>query len=231
MKLIDLKTNIEETLGLDVISLKALVVCVNNCIAILHSKEYRDFVEFEYDIDTNQFPISFELPDDVKEILYVKVKSDNEVLNAKRMPIDSDLIQSRKYKDEYRMDTSFNHLIYYGLKGQLTIDSPLDRSQKYYKKIFLGYYKQMSKVPLNITEDHLFGENGQDKYEVAIREEFEDALTFYGLLFFANRFKFDREMIEGFNNTFRYFVEDMANQLDKEDRFYRESKVKDIRKL
>ena len=231
MRLIDLKTNVEETLGLEVVSIKSLIVCVNNCIAILQSKDYRDFVEYEVEIETDKFPITISLPDNIKEILYVKLASDNEVLSAKRMPVNSDLIQSRVYKDEYRMDTSFNNLIYYGLKGNLTIDSPLDRSRRYYKKVLIGYYKQLPKVPLNLDEDSFFGTTETEPYNVEIREEFEDALTFYGLKFYSERFKFRPEIAEQYNETFRFFVEDISNQLDKEDRFYRESKVKDVRKL
>lgn len=213
MKLGILKTNIEETLGMEIVSVNSLIVCVNNCISLLHSKEYREFEEVEIDISEIDFPIDIPSPEDKREILYLKIKTPQKIFNATRVPVDKEGLQGRVINDQYRLNSDRGEVIFYELNKRIHIDSPLHNDV--YEKAIIGYYKRIPKVPMTLELKDLF------EHEVKIREEFEDALTFYGLMFYSNRFKFRPETIEQYNDAFRYFVEDMANQLDREDMFYR----------
>lgn len=213
MKLGTLKMNIEETLGMEIISLNSLIVCVNNCISLLHSKEYREFQEDVIDISGVDFPIDIPSPEGKREILYLKIKTPHKIFNATRVPVDKEGLQGRVINDQYRVNSDAGRVIFYELNKRIYVDSPLHNDQ--YEEAIIGYYKRIPKVPVDLTLEQMFD------YKVEIREEFEDALTFYGLMFYSNRFKFRPETIEQYNDSFRFFVEDMANQLDREDMFYR----------
>ncbi len=228
MKLADLKTNVEETLGLDVISFKSLLVCVNNCISILHTKEYRSFVEAEFPIVDKTYPVSITTPTNLMQILYVKIKTTDGIFLIERVSLSQPGLQSRKVGDVYRVNGTSGTTVYYEKLGKIYIDTMND--SMVIEEVILGYYKTIDKLSLTLSETGLFGDAESDpvveQIEIDVREDFEEAFTWYGLQFYSTRFKFRPEQTKEFNNTFKYFIEDMSNQLDKEDLYYENNYIR-----
>lgn len=228
MRLMDLKTNIQETLGMDIISAQSLVVCVNNCISVLQSKEYKEFETHTEPTNERSLPITIDAPSNKRQTVFVKVITDHGEFKAYRVPLTEPGLKSRVIDDVYRMDIPGRDFIYYEQGGKIIVDASSDVD---IKEIEVGLYVQLTKVPIGTTEEQIAGkgEEGDIDYikpaEVHIRQHFEDAFTFYGLLFYAQRFKFRPETISEYSNTFRYFVEDMGNQMDKEDMFLSETET------
>ena len=228
MKLIDLKTSVEETLGLDVISFKSLLVCVNNCISILHTKEYRSYVEAEFPIETMTLPLTISTPSDLLQILYIKVKTPDGIFLLERVSLSQPGLQSRKVGDVYRLNGISGTTIFYEKLGKIYIDTTND--SLVVTEVIMGYYKTIPKLSLSLSEDGLLGNTETtpvvEQIQIDVREEFQEAFTWYGLQFYATRFKFRPEQTKEFSNTFKYFIEDMSNQLDKEDLYYENNYIK-----
>ena len=228
MLLSNLKINVEETLGLDVISFKSLLVCVNNCISILHTKEYRSFVESEFIIADSTFPVSIDTPANLMQILYVKIKTRDDIFRIERVSLSQPGLQSRKVGEVFRIEGSNGTTIFYEKLGKIYVDTMND--SMIVESVIIGYYKTIPKLSLTLSEDGLFGAPDATPpvlpIEIDVREDFEEAFTWYGLQFYANRFKFQPEQTKEFNNNFKYFVEDMSNQLDKEDLYYENNFIK-----
>lgn len=229
MYLVDLKTRIQETLGLDVISLPGLVTLVNNCIASMESKDYREFVEEETVLEPTPLPIEHDQPEALKKLLYVKVQTESGIFKCLRKTLTDPTIQERKLNGVYRTSAS-SPWMFYVKNNKIYIDAG-DDCDETIEKIIVGYYKTIPKLSFDITLDQLNGTNGQSKIEIDIRPSIESGFVFYGLAFYANRFKFRPEVVDMYNKDYKYFVEDMLVQLDSEDRYFEEDDIETVIEL
>jgi len=228
MLLSELKVNVEETLGLDVISFKSLLVCVNNCISVMHTKEYRSFVESAHIIADSTYPVSIDTPTNLMQILFVKIETKDGIYRLERDSLAQPGLQARKVGEVFRLDGSQGTTIFYEKLGKIYIDTMIDAMV--IKKVIIGYYKGMEKLSLSLPEAGLYGDTDADPVvapiEIDVRKDFEEAFTWYGLQFYSTRFKFRPEQTKEFNNTFKYFIEDMSNTLDKEDLYYENNYIR-----
>lgn len=228
MKLADLKSNVEETLGMDVISFKSLVVCANNCISILHTKEYREFKEAKFPITLpHTYPLEVDTPTDMKQILSLKIKTKDGIFVIPRTIISNPALGARVVNGVPRLQANQGAWVFYEKLGKIYIDTMSDTVEV--EEVILGYYKTIPKLSMSLTEDSLLGNDtvtpAIPQAEIDVRQDFEDAFTWYGLKFYADRFKLRPEITKEYNDQFRYFVEDMANQLDKEDYYYENNMI------
>jgi len=216
MTLTELHERIVETLNLEVITPKSLVVCVNNCFADLLSRGYRDFQEDKITsindvaLDTLEFPYSFDVPNLFRRLQYLKGIGEGFTMNAERI-----ILSSASYKgrvDENGLQRiSFRELLspyaFYLINDKVYLDGAI--GARPISEIHLGYYKRLTKMDIDSPLET----------EVPIREELEDALVLYGVYFYTMRMKIDVELTKEQLNRYKYFVEDILNDLDSEDMF------------
>lgn len=212
MNLEELRIRVEETLGQNVIGVKSLLTMVNNCRASIHSKQYREFEEQSYTPTYSEYPATIDLPVDtagqqiIRKILYVKVKIRGVWSLAQRISLS-----------RAGLKIEGAGVYFYTKGGKLYLDTK--DVGNVIEEVVLGYYKKIPKVPMTISQSDL------ENTELEIREDLEDAFVFYGLAFFANRFKAKVEVWTEYNNTFKYYMEDMLNQLDEEDEYYTDQTI------
>jgi len=225
MLLKNLKTRIEETLGLDVITMPSLLTCVNNCIASIHAKDYREFAEVEYNI-TDSLPFSIAEPANSNEVLYLKVRTTDGIFKADRVALTDPRLMSANVDGVYRTEINLHAVIFYVKLGMIYIDSVIDLE---IDKVFIGYYKKIPALSMELTQASLEGDSTTTpvipQAEIEVREELESAFVFYGLTFFASRYKFRPEVVDAYNKEYKYFVEDMLVQLDVDDRYLEETTI------
>lgn len=217
MDLLTLKRRIQETLGQDVVSTLSLVTMVNNCTAVLQSKDYRQYTQLVIEPNNNKWPYEFTLPthpdgaSKIKRILSVHLKTDIVYQRAQRISL-ADLNQRVNDRGDFRL-INYNIPTYYVKGNTLYLDVNAD-AQDTVQSITIGFYTNFQKLPMTITDSQL------ETTIIPIRTEFEDVYVFYGLMFYSQRYKARPEVTEEYNNMFRYFMEDMSYQLDLEDQYY-----------
>lgn len=219
MKLQELHDRIVETMNLEVITQTSLIVCVNNCFADLMSRGYRDFIEEVFttdgqtvptDLSELSFPMSLDIPTAFRRLQYLKVITEMGTTNAERVILSSSAYLG--YLDtEGNLRVNFGQLMkpyaYYVLDDKIHIDGAVGADP--IEKIHLGYYKRLDKISTDAALT----------LEIPIRSELEDALVLYGVYFYTNRLHIDIELTKEHRNTYKYFVEDILNDLNAEDLF------------
>jgi len=217
MDLLTLKRRIQETLGQDVVSTLSLVTMVNNCTAVLQSKDYRQFEQLVITPNNNEWPYEFTLPthsdgsSKIKRILSVHLKTDLIFQRAQRISL-ADISKRVNNDGDFRV-VNYNIPTYYIQDGILYLDVNAD-AQDTVESITIGFYNFFQKLPMTITDSQL------SETIIPIRVEFEDVYVFYGLMFYSQRYKARPETVKDYNDMFRFFMEDMSYQLDLEDQYY-----------
>jgi hypothetical protein len=217
MDLLTLKRRIQETLGQDVVSTLSLVTMVNNCTAVLQSKDYRQFEQLVITPNNNEWPYEFTLPthsdgsSKIKRILSVHLKTDLIFQRAQRISL-ADISKRVNNDGDFRV-VNYNIPTYYIQNGILYLDVNAD-AQDTVENITIGFYNFFQKLPMTITDSQL------SETIIPIRVEFEDVYVFYGLMFYSQRYKARPETVKDYNDMFRFFMEDMSYQLDLEDQYY-----------
>jgi hypothetical protein len=217
MDLLTLKRRIQETLGQDVVSTLSLVTMVNNCTAVLQSKDYRQHEEVVIEPNNDRWPYEFTLPthpdgaSKIKRILSVHLKNDVVFQRAQRISL-ADITKQVNNRGDFRV-VNYNIPTYYIKGTTLYLDINAD-AQDTVESITVGFYNTFQKLPMTLTDSEL------STTIIPIRTEFEDVYVFYGLMFYSQRYKARPEVTEDYNNMFRYFMEDMSYQLDLEDQYY-----------
>lgn len=219
MLLSDLKIRIQESLGLDVISMPGLATSVNNCIASMESKGYREYVEVELDITDTVMPFTVAVPEESKRLVYVKVKTTEGIYRCERIPLTDPLLEARVIDEKYRVAVDYD-LVYYVRGTTIYIDQGSDIE---IEKIIVGYDKKIPEVPLNVTVDQM--NDADNPTEIDIRKDLESAFVFYALGFFANRYSFRPETVDMYNKEYKYFVEDILIKLDREDAYVEDQEI------
>lgn len=217
MDLLTLKRRIQETLGQDVVSTMSLVTMVNNCTAVLQSKDYRQFEQLVITPNNNEWPYEFTLPthpdgsSKIKRILSVHLKTDLIFQRAQRISL-ADISKRVNNDGDFRV-VNYNIPTYYIQNGILYLDVNAD-AQDTVVSITIGFYNFFQKLPMTIQDNQL------EQTIIPIRVEFEDVYVFYGLMFYSQRYKARPETVKDYNDMFRFFMEDMSYQLDLEDQYY-----------
>jgi hypothetical protein len=217
MDLLTLKRRIQETLGQDVVSTLSLVTMVNNCTAVLQTKDYRQYEQLEITPNNDKWPYEFTLPTHpngasmIKRVLSVHLKNDVVFQRCQRISL-ADITKQVNNRGDFRV-VNYNIPTYYIEGNTLYLDINADAVDNV-ESITIGFYKTFQKLPMTIQDSEL-GET-----IIPIREEFEDAFVFYGLMFYSQRYKARPEMIKEYSDMFRFFLEDMAYQLDLEDQYF-----------
>lgn len=226
MKISDLKTRIVDTLNLDIVTLSSLITCVNNCFADIQSRGYREFVETTVTVDkdsnelnTLEVPIKLAIPSEFRRLTYLKVETENSWHDTARINLASAAYKGMK-DSEGNERISFARLpynyAYYILGDVIFLDTkhigfPIE-------SVALGYHKTLVRVPHTGTTLDT---------EIEIRDDLADALVLYGIYFYSMRTSLDPELIKEVKNTYRYFVEDILNNLFAEDMYSQNSNIKD----
>lgn len=244
MTLDELKVYISETLGLEVITTKSLIVCVNNCIDDLHSRGYDIISEktfyqgeevevpegeeetFEQDpllITQLDFPIDLQ-KDQInktcsgkhRHILYAKVVDTlGNLHEAKRVGV---------------MDPEYKGVVIDG-EARYNFANSTDKVIFYTEgnKVRLETYSseiKLDKIILGLHENALkLTMNDELTTEIPVRDELLTALTHYGIYFYGMRMQLDAELTTEFLKRYKYFVEDTMSSLVKEDSNYKSTEV------
>lgn len=216
MELKILKERIAETLNLEVVTEKSLITCVNNCIADLLSRGYREFSEAEITtlhdgspIKDGKLPLKVKLPLNFRRYSYMKIENESSTFAADRISLASESYLGKKDPDgtiRIAFPDGSGGYLFYILDDHAVIDS---RYTNKVLKVTLGYQSTLNKIPHNADLD----------YDIPIREEIEDALVLYGVYFYVNRTGFDPEVSKGYMDRYRYYVEDIMNALNAEDAY------------
>lgn len=233
---------IRESTGLDVLTPGTMQAIIENCMADLTGRGYRDFTELtfipfreqgeteteeEY-LEAKKFMYtshgsglySFEIPEDLRRILYLKVAAGSRMLQGLRLSITEDRVNNIVV-DEGQIRTAFTNieqeLIFYTNRGRVYFEMR-DRPVKL-TDVRFGYDKKII-VPV---EPEL---KDYDTTVIDIRKEYEDALVLYGIYHVYNRYGKEIDRIQMSLNNYKYFVEDITATLAHEDDYDREQGTK-----
>lgn len=233
---------IRESTGLDVLTPGTMQSIIENCDADLTGRGYRDFLEIRLEPYRDKRPdetdkeyeearklmyeshgwglYSFDIPEDMRRILYLKVAQEYKMLQGLRLSINSDRVNNIVV-DGGQLRTTFvnieQQLIYYTNNNKVYFELR-NRTAKVIDVRF-GYDKKI-KVPDEPEVKH---------YEdtiIPIRREFEDALVLYGIYHILNRYSKEVEKIQLALNNYKYYVEDIVATLAHEDDYDREQGTK-----
>lgn len=233
---------IRESTGLDVLTPGTIQTIIENCDADLTGRGYRDFIEVsleplrekredetdkEYEeakklmyTDEGYGLYSFDIPEDMRRILYLKVANDYRMLQGYRLSITDDRVNSI-IVDSKELRTSFvnieQQLIFYTNNNKVYFEMR-DRSCNVIH-VRLGYDKKILVPEEPKVEDF-------DRTIIPIRREFEDAIVLYGIYQIYLRYGKEVERIQLSLNNYKYFVEDTVSTLAHEDDYDREQGTK-----
>jgi len=216
MKIIKFYDRVVETTGLDVLTLESLTTAIENCIADLSSRGYRELAEIsitEYTNHGNNM-VSFPQPSDTRKILYIKAFFPDGIFNAARVSLAEPHLGTRYVNGSTARSNLYlmnQNCIYYVKGGTIYIEwlgNSLPVSFTY------GYNKIIS-IPTFTTKT----DGSLADIEIPIRKEFEDALVMYGCFFYTQRYLKDLEKTSMFLNQYKYYVEDIMHELAYEDSY------------
>lgn len=233
---------VRESTGLDVLTSGTIQTIIENCDADLTGRGYRDFVEInlvpfrkqeenESDKDYEEAKklmytdegyglYSFDIPEDMRRILYLKVANEYKLLQGYRLSITDDRVNNHIVENHVLRSAFTNieqQLIFYTNNNKVYFELR-DRSCPAMIVRF-GYDKKI------IVPD----EPKVEKYEttiIPIRKEFEDAIVLYGIYHVYNRYGKEIERIQMALNNYKYYVEDIVATLAHEDDYDREQGTK-----
>ena len=215
----DLKTRVQETTGLEVITLDSLNVAIRNAFADMTSRGYREFKEVILsDVDFSVLTptkLVYELPGDVRKILRVKAKRSSGVDSVARISLANPAIDARVDHSSGEYCVDFTNIgsssVYYIKNGVLYVEYP--GGQPNITELNVQYYKKLTAPE--------WAKDIQDIDEIVIdiRTELFEALVFYCCYFYYLRFLKDPERIQQALSQYKYFMEDILYELNYEDSF------------
>ena len=233
---------IRESTGLDVLTPGTMQSIIENCEADLTGRGYRDFIEIQLVPLRDQLPdetdeeyteakklmyeshgwglYSFDIPEDLRRILYLKVAHNYRMLQGLRLSINSDRVNNI-ICGEGLLRSAFTNieqqLIYYTNNGKVWFE--LRNRTEEVKDVRFGYDKKIM-IPDEPEVKYY------DTTVIPIRREFEDALVLYGIYHVLNRYSKELEKIQMALNNYKYYVEDIVATLAHEDDYDREQGTK-----
>ena len=233
---------VRESTGLDVLTPGTVQAIVENCDADLTGRGYRDFIEVtlepfrekredetekEYEKakllmyeDHGYGLYSFNIPEDMRRILYLKVATEYKMLHGLRLSITSDRINNI-IVDNKELRSAFTNieqgLLFYTNNNKVYFETR-DR-QAGLISVRFGYDKKIMVPSEPKIEDF-------ETTVIPIRQEFEDAIVLYGIYQIYLRYGKEIEKIQLALNNYKYFVEDMVSTLAHEDDYDREQGTK-----
>lgn len=222
---------VRESTGLDVLTPGTMQAIIENCMADLTSRGYRDFVEVRVlPEDSEEAGIkytnhgyglySFEIPDNLRKILYLKVAVTGKMLLGLRLSITDDRVNCIVV-DNRELRTSFTNieqsLIFYTNNGRIYLELR-DRNADIID-IRFGYDKKIVVPEEPKVENY-------DTTIIDVRKEYEDAIVLYGIYQVYNRYSKEIDRIQMSLNNYKYFVEDITATLAHEDDYDREQGTK-----
>lgn len=230
MKLYEFYDRVIETSGLQVMTIGSLRAAIKNCMADLTSRGYKNFQEKQL---ANMNPVIkdclaiLDAPRDIRKTLYLKAFFTNTSIKAERYSLTNPRVQCTRVGDQYVSIIPSNGCIYYIKDDKIYIE--WDRALGDLIDVFFGYYARLvaPEIPDNIDT------NSEEfmKYNINIREEFEDALVFYSCYFYYARFLKDTDKMQFFLNQYKYYVEDIIHEISYEDDFYEEDVIIKVEEL
>jgi len=228
MKLRELYERVIETTGLDVVTLGSLQTAVSNCMADLTSRGYRTFKEIQLDDIPEENIIANDLgyfeaiipTSEIRMVLYAKVFFASRGVVAFRYSLSNPNVQKIWSNGRFRTMLGPHEAIFYIRDTHLIIEYNLELGLA--QDFKFGYYARLvAPVILASATD----ETNLDDTEIAIREEYEDALVFYACYFYYARFVKDTEKIAMYLNQYKYYIEDINHELAYEDEYLEEDSV------
>ena len=196
MKLSDLHTRVVETTGLDVLTASSLYVAMQNCVADLTSRGYRDFVElFKPDMTIeyeDNATLIAKIPGNIRKVLYCRAYFQTTGVIASRFSLANPKLESKFVDGRFRTPVPPQHAIFYLKQDKLVIE--WDRTLGAITSFAFGYLTALEVPPLdtNINEADI---QDLDGIEINIRKEYEDALVFYAAYFYYSRYGKDTEKL------------------------------------
>ena len=218
---------IRESTGLDVLTENVLQTIIENCFADITSRGYREFNEQIYipkpEEETEELTFEdlgaglycFELPEDYRKTLHLKVVSRNKVYLGERLALTDERINSIVIGDhEGFVRSNFAYLdkdaIFY-TKGTKVYVECRHRGQEILE-IRLGYDKRLIAPIQPKLEEY-------DKTIIECRPEFEDAIVLFGIYFLLQRYSKDTDRLQIALNNYKYYIEDLTYTLAYEDNY------------
>lgn len=233
---------IRESTGLDVLTPGTMQSIIENCDADLTGRGYRDFIEVSLEprrkkrddetdeeyaeasklmYDSHGYGLySFDIPEDMRRILYLKVAHQYRMLQGLRLSINSDRINNIILA-EGKLRTAFTdieqQLIYYTNNNKVYFE--LRDRPTHVQAVRFGYDKKIIIPAEPKVKDY-------ETTVIPIRREFEDAMVLYGIYHVLNRYSKELEKIQMALNNYKYYVEDIVATLAHEDDYDREQGTK-----
>lgn len=233
---------VRESTGLDVLTPGTMQAIVENCDADLTGRGYRDFLEVTLEPERDKREdetekeyeeakklmyhshgyglYSFDIPEDMRRILYLKVATEYKMLQGLRLSINSDRVNNI-IVEKGKLRTAFTNieqeLIFYTNNNKVyfeTRDRQVDLTD-----IRFGYDKKIMVPDEPKLEDY-------ETTVIPIRREFEDAIVLYGIYQVYLRYGKEVERIQLSLNNYKYYVEDIVSTLAHEDDYDREQGTK-----
>lgn len=233
---------VRESTGLDVLTPGTMQAIVENCDADLTGRGYRDFLEVTLEPERDKREdetekeyeeakklmyhshgyglYSFDIPEDMRRILYLKVATEYKMLQGLRLSINSNRVNNI-IVEKGKLRTAFTNieqeLIFYTNNNKVYFETR-DR-QADLTDIRFGYDKKIMVPDEPKLEDY-------ETTVIPIRREFEDAIVLYGIYQVYLRYGKEVERIQLSLNNYKYYVEDIVSTLAHEDDYDREQGTK-----
>jgi hypothetical protein len=212
---------IRESTGLDVLTAGTMQAIVENSMADLASRGYRDFTEVSIDPENlGDGLYCFDLPEDTRRILYLKVAINGTMHKGLRLSVTDDRINNVVTSDK-NLRTAFTNieqgLIFYTNNDKVYFE--LRNRSAEPVAVRFGYDRKIT-VP---------SEPDVKDYEdtiINVRREYEDAIVLYGIYQIYNRYGKEFEKIQMALNNYKYYVEDITATVAHEDDYDREQGTK-----
>lgn len=221
MKAIDLYTRVLETTGIESITLTSLNTAIANCMADLTSRGYATFKEQNIPIKGTYLHMEvFQKPSRIRKILYCRIYLADRAIVATRYALGDKRVECRYSDGAFRNSLENNDAIFYIKGDNMCVEWKAGLGNA--SQISIGYYESLSSPNLLIAEKDM---SKLRTIDIAIREEFEDALVFYSAYFYYTKYNKDIEKISMYLSNYKYFVEDLNYELGHEDNYLEDDSI------
>jgi len=221
---------IRESTGLDVLTENALQTIIENCFADMTSRGYREFNEQHYYPMPEEIPedttnkyftdlkgglYEFDLPEDYRRHLHLKIVVDNKVYLADRVALTDERVNSivvEEYPKVVRSNFAYldKDAIFYIRGNKIYVETRYRNKQ--ITEIILGYDKRLIAPAQPKLKDY-------DTTVIPLRKEFEDAIVLFGIYFLLQRYSKDTDRVQIALNNYKYYIEDLTYTLAYEDNY------------
>lgn len=212
---------IRESTGLDVLTAGTMQAIVENSMADLASRGYRDFTEVSIEPENlGDGLYCFDLPENLRRILYLKVAVNGTMLKGLRLSVTDDRINNIVTSDK-NLRTSFVNieqgLIFYTNNDKVYFELRDRKAEPV--AVRFGYDRKIT-IPAEPDVKNY------DEAVIEVRREYEDAIVLYGIYQIYNRYGKEFERIQMALNNYKYYVEDITATVAHEDDYDREQGTK-----